>query len=67
VILGLAIAALCLIWVRLLHHRLGWVNLGGIAIERGNMRIDFLYVTCLVLSLVVWLIRLVVRNEAGWA
>lgn len=65
VILGLVIAALGLIWVFAPHlPRLGRLP-GDIVVERGNTRFYFPVVTCLVLSLglslILWLIRLVVR------
>jgi hypothetical protein len=65
VIVGLAIAAIGLIWVVAPNlPKLGRLP-GDIAIERGNSRFYFPIVTCIlisvVLSLVTWLIRAISR------
>ena len=65
VIVGLVIAGIGLIWVLAPHlPRLGRLP-GDIVIERGNSRFYFPIVTCivvsLVLSLVTWLIRALMR------
>lgn len=62
VVLGLVIAGAGLVWV--LVPALPWLGQlpGDIRIERGNVRLYFPLVTCLVLSLlltlVLWFVRL---------
>jgi DUF2905 family protein len=65
VIGGLVIAGIGLIWVLAPNlPRLGQLP-GDIVIERGNSRFSFPIVTCIVvsvvLSLVMWLIRILMR------
>ena len=61
VIVGLVLAGLGLIWVLAPNlPRLGRLP-GDIVIERGNSRFYFPIVTCIVVSLVTWLIRALMR------
>jgi Protein of unknown function (DUF2905) len=65
VICGLVVAVIGLIWVFGPNlPRLGWLP-GDIVIDRGNSRFYFPIVTCIVisvvLSLVMWLIRALMR------
>lgn len=65
VILGLVIAAIGLAWVFAPH--IPWLGRlpGDVAIERGNTRIYFPIVTCIVLSVlltvVLWVIQRLMR------
>jgi uncharacterized protein HemY len=65
VILGLAIAAIGLAWIFAPH--ISWLGRlpGDVVIERGNTRIYFPIVTCLVLSVlltaVLWVIQRLIR------
>jgi Protein of unknown function (DUF2905) len=57
-VLGLVIAGVGLVW--LLAPSIPWLGRlpGDIHIERENFRFYFPLVTCLLLSLVVWIVRL---------
>jgi hypothetical protein len=57
-VLGLVIAGVGLVWI--LAPSIPWLGRlpGDIRIERENVRFYFPLVTCLLLSLIVWVIRL---------